>query len=223
MNRAKKISPWHDIPLTSGNTATGRPVYNFVCEIPRTTQHKLEVNLKEENNPIMYDTKNGEIRTIDYHPYLFNYGYFPQTWEDPEVEDTHTNKIGDGDPIDVVDVGNYTLDTGDVKMVKIIGALAMIDEGETDWKIIAINVYDPVANKVNEPEDLEKHKPGLISSIVNFFRMYKTVEGKPENEFAFDGEIQGSEFAQSIIEENNANWKKLVEDKSKSSKYGYSM
>lgn len=38
---------------------------------------------------------------------------------------------------------------GDVIRVKVLGILAMIDEGETDWKVIAINVEDPEANNLN--------------------------------------------------------------------------
>ena len=33
--------------------------------------------------------------------------------------------------------------------VKVLGALAMIDSGEVDWKIIAIRASDPVASVVN--------------------------------------------------------------------------
>ena len=38
---------------------------------------------------------------------------------------------------------------GDVKQVKVLGILAMIDEGETDWKVIAIDVNDPMAKDMN--------------------------------------------------------------------------
>ena len=37
------------------------------------------------------------------------------------------------------------LSRGDVVHVKILGTLALIDQSETDWKIIAINVNDPEA------------------------------------------------------------------------------
>lgn len=33
--------------------------------------------------------------------------------------------------------------------MKVLGILAMIDEGETDWKVIAINVEDPEAKDFN--------------------------------------------------------------------------
>ena len=38
---------------------------------------------------------------------------------------------------------------GDVKQVKILGTVALIDEGETDWKIFCIDVNDPLAKELN--------------------------------------------------------------------------
>lgn len=32
------VSPWHDVPLESGNGT-----YNFICEIPKETSAKMEV------------------------------------------------------------------------------------------------------------------------------------------------------------------------------------
>ena len=32
--------------------------------------------------------------------------------------------------------------------VKVLGTLAMIDDGETDWKLIVIDVSDPLAGEV---------------------------------------------------------------------------
>ena len=37
---------------------------------------------------------------------------------------------------------------GDVLEVKVLGTLAMIDDGETDWKLIVIDVSDPLAGEV---------------------------------------------------------------------------
>lgn len=39
--------------------------------------------------------------------------------------------------------------SGQVIQVKVLGILALIDEGETDWKVIAINTDDPDANKLH--------------------------------------------------------------------------
>jgi len=38
---------------------------------------------------------------------------------------------------------------GEVIQVKVLGTVALIDEGETDWKIIAIDVNDPLAPQLN--------------------------------------------------------------------------
>lgn len=38
---------------------------------------------------------------------------------------------------------------GQVIQVKVLGILAMIDEGETDWKVIAVNAKDPDAKNLN--------------------------------------------------------------------------
>lgn len=40
--------------------------------------------------------------------------------------------------------------------VKVLGALALIDEGETDWKIVTIDVEDPLANDIVDLERLNK-------------------------------------------------------------------
>ena len=37
---------------------------------------------------------------------------------------------------------------GDVLEVKVLGTLAMIDDGETDWNLIVIDVSDPLAGEV---------------------------------------------------------------------------
>jgi hypothetical protein len=36
--------------------------------------------------------------------------------------------------------------------VKVLGALALIDEGETDWKIVAIDVDDSLAKDIDDLE-----------------------------------------------------------------------
>lgn len=145
-----KVSPFHDIPLVASEG-----VYNMVVEIPKETQAKLEISVSESFNPILQDTKNGKLRYVAMK-YPWNYGAFPQTWEDPNNKDKDTGCLGDKDPLDVCEIGANTFKTGDVVQVKVLGTLALIDEGETDWKIIAIDVNDPEASKINDIDDLEK-------------------------------------------------------------------
>lgn len=61
--------------------------------------------------------------------------------------------------VDVVEIGERQGKIGQVLKVKPLTALAMIDEGELDWKIVAISLDDPRASLVNDVEDVEKHFP----------------------------------------------------------------
>ena len=51
---------------------------------------------------------------------------------------------GDNDPVDVVEIGTKQLRTGGVYAVKALGAYAMIDEGELDWKGPSLPAQVPV-------------------------------------------------------------------------------
>ncbi|MGH0118167.1 UNVERIFIED_CONTAM: hypothetical protein FKN15_045314 [Acipenser sinensis] len=137
-----------------------------------------------------------------------------ETWEDPGHKDTDTGCCGDNDPIDVCEIGNKVCSIGEVIKVKVLGTLAMIDEGETDWKVIAINVEDPEANAFNSIDDVRRLKPGYLEATVDWFRRYKVPDGKPENQFAFNGEFKDKDFAISIVKSTNDYWKALVSKKS---------
>ena len=70
-------------------------------------------------------------------PIEWNYGAFPQTWEQPDHAWAGLEALaekGDNDPLDVVDLGASGVPCGSVVEMKLIGVLAMIDEGEVDWK-----------------------------------------------------------------------------------------
>jgi len=84
--------------------------------------------------------------------------------------------------------------------------MAMIDEGETDWKLIGIDVNDPLASKLNDVEDIDRFMPGYLAATNEWFRIYKIPAGKPENTFAFNGEAKGREFALQIINEVREQW-----------------
>ena len=66
---------------------------------------------------------------------------------------------------------------GSVVQVKILGTVALIDEGETDWKMLAIDVTDPLAEKLNDLEDIEREMPGFLDATVEWFRIYKMPDG----------------------------------------------
>jgi len=199
----KDISPWHDIPLKNADGTV-----NFICEIPKETSAKMEVATDEPKNPIKQDTKKGKLR---FYPYNinWNYGLIPQTWEDPGVENADLKVMGDNDPVDVVEIGSATLEMGGVYPVKIVGVLAMIDDGELDWKMIAVNSKDPKFASVNDVADVEREFPGEIQKILEWFRDYKIPDGKPANAFGYDNKCMSAEFAMEIVDETNEFYNKL--------------
>uniref|UniRef100_T1IWU8 Inorganic pyrophosphatase n=1 Tax=Strigamia maritima TaxID=126957 RepID=T1IWU8_STRMM len=207
------ISPFHDIPLFADE---GNSIFNMVVEVPRWTNAKMEINTKEAMNPISQDTKKEKLRFVHncfpHHGYIWNYGALPQTWENPESIDEATKCKGDNDPIDVCEIGQRVAKRGDVLQVKILGTMALIDEGETDWKLLAIDVNDPLADSLNDVADIEKIMPGFLRATHEWFRIYKMPDGKPENKFAFNGEAKNKEFALKIIQETHQYWKNLIKN-----------
>eukprot|EP01104_Vermistella_antarctica_P006001 TRINITY_DN16736_c0_g1_i1.p2 TRINITY_DN16736_c0_g1~~TRINITY_DN16736_c0_g1_i1.p2 ORF type:complete len:310 (-),score=95.87 TRINITY_DN16736_c0_g1_i1:92-1021(-) len=210
----KRISPFHDIPVVVDEA---KGIYNMVVEIPKGTNAKLEISKDKEFNPIVQDTKNGKLRFVadimGGKGYPWNYGAFPQTWEDPTHKDADTECLGDNDPLDVCDISSIVGTIGGLKQVKVLGTLAMIDEGETDWKIIAIDVNDPLAEKLNDIADVEAEKPGYLKMVHDWFRDYKIPDGKPANSFAFDGEVKDKAFALNVVKSNQGFWQNLMDGK----------
>lgn len=201
------VSPFHDIPLWA-DEANG--VANMVIEIPKGTQPKMEISKDDYFNPIKQDTKDGKLRFVALK-YPFNYGAFPQTWENPAVVHPDTQAGGDNDPIDACELSEAVIPSGSVRQVKVLGTYAMIDDGETDWKIICIDVNDPNASKLNNIDDVEKVMPGKLKEVFEFLRDYKIPDGKPANKFAFNDEVKDRDFALTVTKETNAEWRKLVD------------
>ncbi|XP_057433528.1 soluble inorganic pyrophosphatase 6, chloroplastic-like [Lotus japonicus] len=200
-----KVSPWHDIPLQLGGG-----VFNFVVEIPKESSAKMEVATDEPFTPIKQDIKKGKLRFYPYNIH-WNYGLLPQTWEDPSLANSEVEgAFGDNDPVDVVEIGESQRKIGDVLKIKPLGALAMIDEGELDWKIVAISLDDPKASLVNDVDDVEKHFPGTLTAIRDWFRDYKIPDGKPANKFGLRNQAANKDYALKVITETNESWSRLI-------------
>lgn len=194
------ISPWHDIPYKGSGDS-----FNMLVEIPKMTKAKMEVATKEEGNPIAQDIKKGNLR--DYHgPIFWNYGCIPQTWEDPNEEHPELKVFGDDDPIDVVEIGSKALGMGSVTEVKALGVIAMIDDGELDWKVLAVAVDDPLASEYSDIDDVPD---AIKDGVREWFRWYKTPDDKPLNGFGFDEKFLNAAEARDVIEETHVAWKKL--------------
>ena len=199
------LSPWHDLPLYPD--ASNKNVVNFVAEIPKGVTAKLEVQKKIAHNPIMQDTKKGALRYYTYGSPFFNYGMLPQTWEDP-AKKGFNGTSGDNDPLDVMEIGSRTYKMGEMRPVKILGDLELIDQGELDHKIIVIDAADPLAAKLNSAADLKTVMPGVLEKLVEWLKMYKTTDGKDVNVLASDTPTDAAKAA-SVVGECHESWKAL--------------
>ncbi|MGB5666047.1 MAG: inorganic diphosphatase [Maribacter sp.] len=119
----KKNVDYYDLPLLSSSDN-----YQVVIEIPAGTNKKIEFN--KEKKAFEVDQKNGKDRVVKFLPYIGNYGFFPSTYSDIKLG-------GDGDALDVL-VLSENVSTGSVIEVIPIAMLKLIDDGELDYKVIAI-------------------------------------------------------------------------------------
>jgi len=102
------------------------------CDVDFSPLYQISVS--EPLNYIKQDIKKGKLRFVcncfPHHGYIWNYGALPQTWEDPNHIDSDTECKGDNDPVDVCEIGSRVARRGEVRQVKILGTLALIDEGK---------------------------------------------------------------------------------------------
>ncbi|MFQ5452046.1 MAG: inorganic diphosphatase [Candidatus Paceibacterota bacterium] len=129
---------------------------NVFIEIPRGSTIKYE--LDKESGLIKVDRF---LHGAMYFP--FNYGFVPETHAE------------DGDPLDVVVIASYPVQSGAMLPSRPIGLLEMEDEAGIDTKIIAVpqDTIDPDYSHVKDIKDLPDH---LKAKIKNFFDRYKDLE-----------------------------------------------
>ena len=206
----KLISFWNDVPLYNLDDTL-----NMVCEIPKWTRKKMEIDvINEPLHSIRQDINvDGTLREYKWGDMLFNYGAFPQTWENPNKQCIYTNKKGDGDPLDVIDIGSTQAKIGLVYKVRVLGILGMVDQDEADWKVIVINVCDVHANLIHDIHNVERYKPGTLCAIRKWLKLYKTADGKPMNSFSFCGQYKNRSFALAIIQDMHKDWQILASKK----------
>jgi len=144
-----------------------------VAKIPigRDPPHDVNVivEIAQGGNPVKYelDKQSGAVFVDRFlHTAMFypgNYGFVPHTLSE------------DGDPIDVLIVGQVSVVPGAVVRCRPIGALLMEDEAGLDEKIVGVPVdaLHPFYTSVHSYEDLP---PILCEQIAHFFSHYKDLE-----------------------------------------------
>lgn len=141
---------WHDI--SRGDNIPEK--INTIIEIPKGSENKYEID--KETGLIALDRANYSAAS-----YPFDYGFVPQTlWDD-------------GDALDVVVLSTFPLQVGILVEVRPVALMEMIDDGESDYKVIAVPAGDRRWEDVNDLEDLNNHK---IREIKHFFETYKMLK-----------------------------------------------
>lgn len=146
------LHPWHG--AYHGQQAPS--TVNALIEIPQGSRSKYEVD--KETGLLKLD------RVIySSFQYPVNYGFIPQT-------------LGqDGDPLDILVLCSQSVQPLCLVEANVIGNMQMIDNGQTDDKIIAVAAKDPSVNHISRMEDLPHH---FLLELKNFFEQYKVLENK---------------------------------------------
>jgi len=100
---------------------------------------------------------------------------------------------------------------GSIVRAKVLGSLALIDEGETDHKIVVIRESDPHFKKINTLDDLEKYNKNCVADLIHWLKYYKTSDGKGVNTLANDEIPKTSSEAIEIIHEVEGFYESLLD------------
>ena len=146
---------WHDVEL-------GEDIEDFfraVIEIPKGSKAKYELD-----KATGFLTLDRVLYSAVHYP--ANYGFLPRTF------------CGDGDPLDVLVLGQEPVVPLCVLRARAIGVLTMSDDKGEDDKIIAVHIDDPEYAHYRDVGELSPHR---LRELERFFLDYKVLEDKVVN------------------------------------------
>ena len=173
---------WHNVPI--GEDAPES--FQVVIEIPKGSKIKYEL-----------DKETGLIRVdrLLYSSVIYpaNYGFIPQTLGD------------DDDPLDVLVIMQEPVVPMCILRVRPIGVMEMIDQGQSDEKILCIHLDDPAYNGFYHIWELPEH---TLREVKRFFEDYKKLE---EKEVKVDNFL-GPDKARSVVTKAIKRYKEIIYD-----------
>lgn len=143
---------WHDVLQDESLPE----LVTAIIEVPKGSKIKYELD------KVSGLLKVDRVLFSSVH-YPANYGFLPKTL------------CEDHDPLDVLVLGQQPVVPMCIMMAKPIGVMKMMDQGESDDKIIAVHNDDPEYRHFKSIDDLPAHK---LMEIRRFFEDYKVLENK---------------------------------------------
>lgn len=171
-----------DVPLVN------RDSINAVIEISAGSLEKWEVD--SQDGYIRQDLEDSSPRVINFLPYPANYGFIPQTIQDPSTN-------GDGDPVDVI-VLSSSMPRGSIVSVEIIGSIQMLDLGEVDDKYVAVMVDSGPFSTIKDLSELALSYPGSVEILRMWFENYKV------GAMSFEGYVDSEQAMSRVLEAHEA-------------------
>ena len=210
----KTESFWTTFPPTKTHYKT----INCIIEVPRGTLAKFQVIKDLPDHPISQDKRtlnNQKVNRYYQMGTFFNYGFIPQTWDSNRTGKYQVpDFIGDNDPLDVIEISPGPIYSMLPQECVILGALGLIDQEEIDWKIITLERDYAKQMNINSLNDVLELFPDKMDYIREYYRMYKTHEGKPQNTFLNEGKYYDEEAALQIIKDAHAEFNDLLKNES---------
>lgn len=155
------MNSWHDVSPGENNPST----VNTVIEISKHSRMKYE--LDKPSGMLRLDRV---VHTTNVYP--GDYGFIPQTvWDD-------------GDPLDVLVITDEGVLPNTLARVRVIGVLRMVDDGESDDKILGVYADDPRYSDTEDIDDVHTHR---LREIQHYFETYKDLQDKEVEVTAVDG------------------------------------
>jgi inorganic pyrophosphatase len=166
---------------------------NVVVEIPKDSNVKYEI-----------DRRTGEIYVdrilFPSMIYPCNYGFLPQT----RVENDSID--GEGDPLDVFILGNYSLIPSSVIACRPIGILLTEDQDGVDPKIIAVPL-SRIDRSFSAIEDITDIPEQLLIQLKHFVEHHKDLE---KGKYTNVGSLKGRRAAENTVSEAIKLYNKII-------------
>lgn len=177
------LHPWHS--LDYGDNAP--EVVNAIIEIPMGSKIKYEL-----------DKRTGLIKVdrILYGAvhYPANYGFIPQTY------------CEDKDPLDILVLCQEPVYPRSIMEGRVIGSMAMTDDGDADDKIIAVHTTDPAFMNYMDIFELPEF---ILNELKKFFEDYKKLE---KNKEVLVDDFFGKKEAHEIVNKALRSYEQNAED-----------